>query len=193
MSFEQMVAYFGAPALCGLKSANLMSVKPCQFSSDKIQELNDNLSSLGKKIVSVSRSSSNVLVFIYDESLLYQAVCGRNQMIYLMHKKYPVGRGLNALIQELLLRMSCQVSFPHEVGLFLGYPLEDVISFERDGGHSSKFSGLWQGYGDVDEARKKMMQYRQCSLTCSKCFDMGMGFYYISKNYKIICNGGNFI
>ncbi|MBR1911802.1 MAG: DUF3793 family protein [Treponema sp.] len=186
MSFEQMIVYFGAPALCGLKSANLLSVKSNQFSSEKIIELNGKLASLGKRIVAVSRSSANVLLFIYDKSLLYKALCGKAQMLYLMRKSYPVSKGLDAIVKELLFRMSWQMRFPHEVGLFLGYPLEDVVLFEKDGGRSSKFSGMWQVYGNVEEARRKMMQYRQCSLACSHYFDMGMEFSHITKHYKEI-------
>ncbi|MCR5764308.1 MAG: DUF3793 family protein [Treponema sp.] len=193
MSFEQMIVYFGAPALCGLKSANLLSVKSNQFSAEKILEWNCRLSSLGKKIIPVIRSSSNVLLFIYDERLLYKALCGKEQILYLMGKKYPIAKGLDALVQELLARMSGQMSFPHEVGLFLGYPLEDVVSFEKDGGRSSKYSGMWQVYGNVEDARRKMMLYRQCSLTCSRYFNMGIEFSYISKNYKAISNGGNIV
>ena len=193
MSFEQVIIYFGAPALCGLKSANLLSVKEQQFSSEKIMQLNSQLSSLGKKIVSVIRPSSNILLFIYDEAMLYKTLCGKAQMLYLMQKNYPVGKGLDAIVQELLFRMSCQMEFPHEVGLFLGYPLEDVISFERDGGRTSKYSGMWQVYGDVEESRRKMQLYRQCSLLCSRYFNMGMEFSYISKNYKTISSGGNIV
>lgn len=193
MSFEQLVIYFGAPALCGLKSANLVSVNTMVYSAEKVSEWNYKLSSMRRRIIPVNRSSNNVLLFIYDEEVLYKTLRGKKAILYLAHKDYPVNQGLYAVLNELLLRLSGQNSFPHEVGIFLGYPLSDVISFEKDAGRSSKYSGMWQVYGNVKESCRRMKIYKQCSLACSKYLNMGMDFSYISKNYKTIYNGGKVV
>ena len=53
--------------------------------------------------------------------------------------------------------------FPHEVGLFLSYPPEDVKGFidHRAGGF--KCTGLWKVYGDEEKARSLFEKYRKCT------------------------------
>ena len=52
--------------------------------------------------------------------------------------------------------------FPHEVGLFLGYPPEDVEGFCRNGGRNYKLSGPWKVYGRVEEAKVRFETFRRC-------------------------------
>ena len=42
--------------------------------------------------------------------------------------------------------------YPHEIGLFLGYPAEDVIGFITNQGKNYAYSGYWKVYGNVAEA-----------------------------------------
>ena len=37
--------------------------------------------------------------------------------------------------------------FPHEIGVFLGYPLEDVVGFIRHRGKCFTCCGCWKSYG----------------------------------------------
>ena len=43
--------------------------------------------------------------------------------------------------------------FPHEVGLFLSYPPEDVKGFIDHRANDFKCAGLWKVYGDEEKAR----------------------------------------
>ena len=43
--------------------------------------------------------------------------------------------------------------FPHEMGLLLGYPVEDVLGFIRHKGKNYLYSGYWKVYKEV-EAKK---------------------------------------
>ncbi len=45
--------------------------------------------------------------------------------------------------------------FPHEIGLFLGYPPEDVCGYIRNKGKCQKCTGHWQVYGDENFALAK--------------------------------------
>ena len=44
--------------------------------------------------------------------------------------------------------------FPHEIGIFLGYPLGDVIGFIENAGRNFKCSGCWKVYCNECEAVK---------------------------------------
>ena len=51
-------------------------------------------------------------------------------------------------VAELVIRMREQKEFPHEVGLFLGYPPEDVHGFIENRAQCAKCIGAWKVYGD---------------------------------------------
>ena len=75
---------------------------------------------------------------------------------------YPAGGDLEALLAALSGRLGQGGPFPHEVGLFLGYPPEDVEGFCRHGGRNYKLSGPWKVYGRVEEARARFRAFHRC-------------------------------
>ncbi len=54
-------------------------------------------------------------------------------------------------------------AFPHEIGLFLGYPSEDVLGFIRNRAGNSKMTGAWKVYGDKEKAERIFEKYRKCT------------------------------
>lgn len=46
-------------------------------------------------------------------------------------------------------------AFPHEIGLFLSYPPEDVRGFIEHKGHESKCEGCWKVYAVIYGAVKQ--------------------------------------
>ena len=53
--------------------------------------------------------------------------------------------------------------FPHEVGLFLSYPPEDVKGFIENRAANAKCTGVWKVYGDEEQARQTFARYRACT------------------------------
>ena len=87
---------------------------------------------------------------------------------------YPVEQGMEKLLMVLRQRLGGK-EFPHEIGLFLGYPPEDVAGFARDGGRNCKFSGPWKVYGDVEQARQTFARFQRCRLALSRRLERGEG------------------
>ena len=69
--------------------------------------------------------------------------------------------------------MARTAEFPHEIGLFLGYPPEDVKGFMRDPLHGYKYIGCWKVYGDVERARKMFDRYTRCTDIYRRCLTRG--------------------
>ena len=63
----------------------------------------------------------------------------------------------------LIGKMRSNAEFPHEVGLFLGYPPEDVRGFMENRAAGFKLIGYWKVYGEVDAARKKFESFENCT------------------------------
>ena len=49
--------------------------------------------------------------------------------------------------------------FPHEVGVFLGYPICDIKGFLENKGERYLHSGYWKIYDNLEETRKKFLSY----------------------------------
>ena len=53
--------------------------------------------------------------------------------------------------------------FPHEVGLFLSYPPEDVKGFIDHRTNNFKCAGLWKVYGDEARAEELFRKFKKCT------------------------------
>ena len=49
--------------------------------------------------------------------------------------------------------------FPHEVGIFLGYPICDIKGFLENKGERYLHSGYWKIYGNLEETKQKFLSY----------------------------------
>lgn len=187
-SIEQILLHFTAPTLCDLKPACLFSLSKKEFSKieTQISFLYEQIRMAGKDLLLISRNDSLVLFFVYDSALLLKSLQGYNQQKYLLSKGYKFDGKLKSVLDELKVRFieNSHTTFPHEVGLFLGYPIEDVMAFEKYHGENCKFCGTWKVYGNVDEACKKMRAYNKCSSECCKLFEQGIQISKISKYWK---------
>ena len=73
-------------------------------------------------------------------------------------------------------RISCE-SFPHEIGVFLGYPLADVEGFIRNAGQNCLLCGCWKVYSDPESARRTFANYDRCrDILCDK-LQQGCDFF----------------
>lgn len=61
--------------------------------------------------------------------------------------------------------------FPHEIGLFLGYPAEDVRGFIEGG--ACKCVGCWKVYGDEASAQRRFAQFQKCTRVYSSLYQRG--------------------
>ena len=69
--------------------------------------------------------------------------------------------------ERCVARLACRFredkEFPHEVGLVLSYPPEDVKGFIDHRASGFKCVGLWKVYGDEEKARSLFEKYRKCT------------------------------
>lgn len=90
----------------------------------------------------------------------------------LRNLKYPVSNPERCIVCLAQRLRECEV-FPHEIGLFLGYPPEDVKGFIENKAQNYKIVGTWKVYGDEREAEKRFNRFRKC--TADYCMRMEKG------------------
>ena len=86
---------------------------------------------------------------------------------------YPAGQPLPALLAQLRRRIAQADGFPHEIGLFLGYPVEDVAGFIRHAGRGCKLCGYWKVYGDAEAASKLFDRLTRVCRAVTKRVEQG--------------------
>lgn len=64
---------------------------------------------------------------------------------------------------RLTTRIGCYsagtLEFPHEIGVFLGYPLSDVRGFLEDEGRNCAYVGYWKVYDNVHSKIRLFQRY----------------------------------
>lgn len=66
-------------------------------------------------------------------------------------------------------------AFPHEIGLFLGYPYHDVAGFIEHKGQNYLACGLWKVYADRDEALELFARFKRCTHRYLEIYESGVG------------------
>ena len=155
-AFEQTLALHCAPALTGVAPANLVSLSLTEHPSlaGLLTTYDRGLSAVGIRLLPLCRCRRRVLLLVYRPELLEERLAPPAVRRFLERCGYPVEDGLDAMILELRRRVSGGDGFPHEVGLFLGYPLADVLGFLALGGDGCRLCGYWKVYGDVEYAKR---------------------------------------
>ncbi len=74
------------------------------------------------------------------------------------------------MLRQLSRRLCCEADFPHEIGVFLGYPLYDVVGFIENQGRNFTCCGCWKAYGDPDAAQQHFAQLNKCTAVYLRLF-----------------------
>lgn len=160
---EELVIRCCAPTLASLKTGNMFT---CRFASrkgmlDGLRGLNHRLGPKGLRALPLRYQQGVGLIYLYRPSRLSRDLSHKLAKQLLQERGYPAdepGRCVTCLMERL--RQSGE--FPHEIGLFLGYPPEDVEGFIN---HKSeaKCVGCWKVYGDEESARRTFALYKKCT------------------------------
>ncbi|MDR1142642.1 MAG: DUF3793 family protein [Spirochaetaceae bacterium] len=105
---------------------------------------------------------NGTLVFVFDGEELEKTIASAAAGAVLAGLGYPAGAPVLSVVAHLKKRFAGG-AFPHEIGLFLGYPVDDVLGFVEHKGRNYKLCGYWKVYGDVERAKLCFRRYDMCS------------------------------
>lgn len=161
---EDLLIKHCSPTLAGIKTGNLFS---CAYTSievteNAVQKYNNIFIPRGVKIQPLKYEKGRVLIYVYRPSRLKKDLSNKYTAKLLQQQGYKTFT-LESCILNLILRINSQSEFPHEIGLFLGYPPEDVHGFILNKGNYCKLTGCWKVYGNEEKAEKLFAQFKKCS------------------------------
>ena len=176
-TFEAVLVRHCAPTLAGMKPGSIFCFNhsPLEVSRQKVCQWNKQLAPFGLtvQILLERPSSSSVIVFVYRHNRLEQMLSDDAYQRFLAEAGYE-RTNLDDLLEQLAQRLRTQPEFPHEIGVFLGYPLRDVIGFIENHGRNFTCCGFWKSYGDPAEMQVCFACYRRCIQTYVAMFEQGI-------------------
>lgn len=151
----------------GLKIASLVNVEKGE--EDILQALLERFSRRGFGFRLLREDKGRLLVYVYHRERLEEYLARSDVRAFLKLFGYRYASAEEALC---LLQGRMGGDFPHEIGVFLGYPLCDVRGFLNDP-EGCLFCGAWKVYENADEAKRTFERFRRCSACICRHMDMG--------------------
>lgn len=153
------IQYDIAPTLAGIKPSSLMTFHNHnrkllslwdRYKEEICQQLNILYYELGRK-------NQRVMVLFYRDEALTNCLNLWKNRDFLVEQGYGERKSVAECLS--LLRERFQEECPHELGVFLGYPVEDVIAFIESNGAPCIVCKYWKVYQDVENALKTFEAY----------------------------------
>ena len=170
---EETLVRMAAPTLAGIKTGSLF---PYYYGSrealgEEMGRVNRLLIPRGLLLVLLRLTGRSALLYLFRPADLEKDLTDRRACELLRCAGYPCS-GCSACLHHLLKRFQKEEGFPHEIGLFLSYPPEDVKGFleNRD---DYKAACLWKIYGDEDKARRLCAKYEKCTACYCRMWQKG--------------------
>ena len=163
-----------SPTLACLKMANLFSYR-CSGADnidDVIRAWEGALAGKGVRVLVLHRNERFALVYVFRVSRLTEALSDVTIRQFLRSCGYR-DFSAEAVIRRLTGRFGAGGEFPHEIGVFLGYPLGDVIGFIKNEGRNYKYIGNWKVYCNEAEALREFERYRKCKEVYTRLWKQG--------------------
>ncbi|UMZ74369.1 DUF3793 family protein [Natranaerofaba carboxydovora] len=153
------IAYKTAPTILLNKPSSLISFtkgnRDLYLLWDMYKE--DIKNELSLEYYELRRTSQSVLVLFFKIDELSRHLSDPKRIAFLENYGYHANSSLEESLS--LLRTNVDKGFYHEIGIFLGYPIKDVIGFIENKGKDYIFKRYWKVYHRPDRAKKLFDSY----------------------------------
>ncbi|MFI3175111.1 MAG: DUF3793 family protein [Bacillota bacterium] len=181
MSSELLVK-FCSPTLAGLKVANLFS---CHYETEQqlhtqIKKYNHLLNKKGLYFQILRLKEGMALIYVYRKNKLEEILKQADIQEFLCTYGYETTLIANCI--DILKSHLLYADFPHEIGVFLGYPLPDVKAFITNKGRGHKCLGCWKVYTNEKEAKELFCKFEKCTRIYNEKFQQGTEILKLAIN-----------
>lgn len=151
---KRILEMIGAVIL-GSKPAEIINVpgsnEEKKLKLSQIESFFSHCSRVTYRIITTHDGGKRVL-FINEKSM-EKVLSNKRCVNFLKFVGYSSNYELNEYMDELVFRLQSE-EFPHEIGVFLGYPLKDVLGFMGYGNKELVEIRNWRIYGDKEVSYK---------------------------------------
>ncbi|SFA95028.1 DUF3793 family protein [Clostridium frigidicarnis] len=108
--------------------------------------------------VLLRKSENSIVVLIYNRQVLSTYLNKIDNLMFLEKIGYNTNCSLEQALNKLQERYNIY-NCPHELGVFLGYPLDDVIDFMECSNKKCIMCGYWKVYNNQERATETFKLY----------------------------------
>jgi len=167
--FVKWIVQLLGPVLLGEKPAEIISFpKKDIIGLQKIKDMFSKCSKISYREFIAFNGCKKIL--FYNNKLLDSTLLDSRNLVFLKKMGYIEEYSLESYLDHLIKKIEKDY-IPHEIGIFLGYPLKDVIGFM---GHTSlkltKING-WNVYGDSRLSDEKYTRFNDAKQQIQKMLE----------------------
>ena len=168
-----------APLIAGLRMSNLLVIRKCN-----LQRLHHLLEGSCIRLRVLFAEDDKLTILLYHFNLLTSYMAARKARELLRKEGYD-----EFDIETILLIFARRYrdyrkggrEFPHELGLLLGYPIEDVEGYIRNDGRNFLYIGYWKVYVNVPAKRKIFRMFERATEMLMEMLCQGIGVHEIME------------
>lgn len=174
-----------APFLKGIKDSALLVLKP-----EDAKVLARMLRQMNAKCKTMYRSGNKIILLLYREQALCELLKKKEIQDFLetygyeslenANERQQLDHILGYLRKRFQNAYGKRKEFPHEIGVFLGYPMEDVVGFIENEGQNYLLTGYWKVYSNKERALELFHSYDEARESAIYEVLEGKKFYEIA-------------
>ena len=174
MSLDKYLVEHCSPTLASLKTANMFS---CKYEDNRalenaINTWNELFRNKGVELIVLKKENGFALIYVCRRTMLASDLNKDGVKEFLKAFGYR-STDTKYAIRKLKSRLKAQQDFPHEIGIFLSYPLGDVKGFIEQGSENCLCTGCWKVYCNECEAIKTFNKFKKCREVYSRLYTNG--------------------
>lgn len=180
-NIETQLALQCAPLITGLKVSNLLIIPK---GNEEVVKRILNRTGISFYRLIQTRTKTTFLLFRrneLEEFLSDENV--KNVFIRAGYKSLQIGKILRTFSLRYEAYMQGDKCFPHEMGLLLGYPVEDVVGFVENNGKNFLYSGYWKVYENQKAKVKLFDKFKVAEETLIHLLSNGLSMSDIIDIY----------
>lgn len=154
------IIYSISPTLAGVKVSSLVNFNKIKNRNlydiwEKYKE--DVIKTLKVDYFELKKTKDMCVVIFYNKYKLKYILLNKKNQRFLEKFNYKNFDSTTECLEKLKSRY--ENLCPHEIGIFLGYPLKDVIDFVECPNKKCLLLGYWKVYNDIKNAEIKFSKY----------------------------------
>lgn len=188
---KYMLANSCMPTLIAIKPSCIISVNKKYIESKKefTKFLEAELNPFGCEYSILYEEEQSYTLFLYNPIVMEKTLTKQENKGILSYYGYDFNE--NYVYNTLFLLKTRyeaykrkQSDFPHELGILLGYPVEDVVDYIKNDGKNYKFCGFWKVYHNVEQAKKIFEIFRLVREDALRIIGSRKNLLEIKSNYS---------
>ena len=177
---ELQLALQCAPLIAGLKISNLLNI-----SREDFRKLKEIIRDSHISWCLWMETEYKMTILLYHRQSLADYI--RREKVHGLFRELGYQSfHVDDILKEFRIRyeqyMKEKSNFPHEMGLLLGYPTEDVEGFMRNKGANFLYTGYWKVYEDKERKLKLFERFERATESMVQLLSAGIGMEEIIRS-----------